>query len=228
MTLSALRTRTANLVAYEGTTTEGSDPSGSTLDEAINWAQDVLSKRLYLYSSVTFTTSGSTNVYDTQSSSFFGRRMLSVDLVVINGTTLRDKGGQYGMYSFPEFNAWYPTWQTAGSGTVEAACFTNPNLIITPSPSGSISNSYVRGRHLALALASSSDVSELPEQVHELIPYLAAIYIQEPVIDAEESWKRLEVYRLNAAEDVPQLYIDQFRAVHGVLPSMVPGLRGSS
>lgn len=228
MTLAEIRARVAKLIAYEGNTAEGMDPSGSSLDDYINLAQDELSRRVYLYDGrVVLTTSASAFQIDVQGEAT-SRRMLEVHQVIIEGERLLNFYGQPGLHTFPELNSAYPDWTDGSLGEVVAAAFSAPTLVLTAAPSGELDDCYLQGRVLADTLTASSQVSDLPVETHELVCFLAASFLQQPVIDTEDAFARLREYKANALDLLSELYISQYMAVHGHYPSLVPGMRGAS
>lgn len=222
MNLSDTRTRVTELLAFDldnfkadanGTVTNAS------LNAQINWAQRLLSKKLFLYDpSITLTLANNQQSYDLRnvSTSSFSRKVLWVHYVIIGGVTLKDnQGTEPGLFSMEEFQKNVDGWRTAANGTPTAAMQADRYLYLYPKPNGSGSNNYVAGRYMAADLANDSDIPDIPEELHDILAALAAVRAAEPSVSEQEGWARIQRYDASMPEQVAMAFEQSYQSVFG-------------
>ncbi|MBS1826521.1 MAG: hypothetical protein JST93_14490 [Acidobacteria bacterium] len=224
MTLSELRTLATYLLTYDQDTYIES-PSNSDWNALINQGIRAIARRLYLYEpKIILTTSAGVGRYDISDTTAFERKMLDVDKVVVSGAVLKNERSAQGLYSSIDwFDAKNPTWRTASNGTPTAAILLGQVLTFDKPASGVIANTFVSGRFIPNDLSADGQSPLLPTELHELVAYFAAVKFSFPNATEDEQWNRIKALDAKSVELLPELFVRQYKSVHGVAPTIVPG-----
>jgi hypothetical protein len=171
----------------------------------INQALRFISRRVLLFNpavSLTLTAGGKFYNLRDISTPTVGQRVLQPVSVSINGAVLRDRFSRNpGLWSFEELQAQYPSYLTAGEGTPSLAVWLGNNdaynLILYPAPSSVVvtaGQNWISGLVLPADLALDTDVPGIPEECHEAVAALAAVYASLPGVTEQEAWQRVQAY----------------------------------
>lgn len=204
-TLAQLRTLQASLLSFDLDNFAGN--SAGTVSDAdrnrqINMAYQILARRLKIYDpKVTLTLYADDDVIDLRvttgsTNNKVSKRVWKAEYVIIGGNPLLDASGkEYGLWSMDELERECPGWRTASSGTPSiAAYYTSTKIRLYPKPSAAGSNNFVSGLVIPADLSADADVPDIPEEIHEVIAFLAAVFASSPMASENEAWARLQKY----------------------------------
>lgn len=202
MTLAELRTLQTNFLSLDLDNYAGESPSTSDQNAQINMAYRRIARKCCLiHPKIPMTLTAGTALYGLSDTTVWGsaRRMVDIYQVTINGVMLRDcSGNGYGLWTYREFIARHPNWQTADSGTPSKAVTLGPNLLLHQAPTAAVvsaGQNYVAGQYIPADLDGSTyDTPDLPEEIQPAIAYLAAIIAATPLATEPEMWTRLQAF----------------------------------
>lgn len=175
----------------------------------INQALRDISRRILLFSdAVTLTLTAGTFRYNLRDTTtpIVSSRVLQPVSVCINGSALRDRFSRGpGLWSFYELQSQFSAYASASNGTPSAAVWLGNNgggnLLLYPPPSSTVAEgtNTVAGLTLPTDCALSggafpATVPAVPEEVHESIAALAAVYAALPGVTEQEAWQRVSAY----------------------------------
>lgn len=208
MTLATLQQLVSDAVLAQDTA-RGESPRLSDITTWVNWAYRVIARRCNLTARIGITLTASQLEYNIGDTSCTAVQIIEPYLVYINngGSTesLWDcSSDAKGIWTYDEMDRENPAFLTAPAGTPISAYFYNYNKLgIYPPPTSTVaaySGHAVYGRYLPAALASPSDVPDLPPEIHEAIAWLAAVFAITPTVTEENGWTRLKEYNSYWAE----------------------------
>lgn len=206
MTYAQMQTQLADLLQYDLDNYQGASPSATDVAEILNRAARFISKQIYQYDpSISLTTTIDDGDMDTFGSAF-GKDVLEVKRVIINGVPLKAADGSIGMWTLQEVERSYPQWRTATNGLPRVAFQVNRTLYLYPKPAAAYSNSYVAGQYLCATLSGSDTALsyDLPDELHPAVVEMAAVYAANPTVSEPEGLQRLERFAANAGFDLKQ------------------------
>lgn len=188
----------------------GDAPSDADKVAVLNWAQRTVSKRISHFSlSLALTLVAGQGEYSLRTD--VSKRVIRPYRVTVGGNLLCDASGRgYGVWTFAELERYRPGWRTLDPGTPVAAVHVTQNLILSAPPSADVvaqGGHYVAGTHFAadLSAANLAGVSELPEEAHEAICYLAAQRHALPSVTEDFAWNRISQYASHVVTVVDEL-----------------------
>lgn len=219
MILSAMRTLLGQLLAFDldGFATAAADQTAQ-----INFGIRTISRYIQQYDpSIPFTMVAGTLKYDLRSASFT-RKVLVAKAVVINGVPLSNcLGTRNGMWSLEELERFNPTWRTDPTGTPSIPVQMDHYLYMYPPPSQGIidtGNNFVVGTYLANDMVNGTDDAtspDIPEELHEAIVRIAAVYAADPNTTEQEGLARLSRYSGQAMHDMEEIRKRNMRLMVG-------------
>lgn len=206
MTFLQMQAMLADLLGYDLDNYQGASPSATDIAEQLNYAARLVSKEIYQFDpSITLTLTIDDGDMDTFGSAF-GRDVLEVKRVIINGVPLRKPNGEVGLWSYQEVEDRYPQWRTQAHGLPRIAFQLGRMLYVYPKPDSAYSNCFVAGQYLCATL-SGSDTSlsyDLPDELHPAVVRLAADFAADPNVSESEGLLRLQRYATKAGYDIKQ------------------------
>lgn len=180
--------------------------SAAEQNKQLNWAYRILSRRLKIYDpKVPLTLVAGEDVVDLRNTTpgaknSVGRKVILPRYVIINGFALREASGrEFGMWSMDELERYRPTWRTDPSAKpTKAVYYGNSKMRLHPAPSAeavTVAGNFIAGQILPGDMADDNDVPEIPEELHEAIAYVSAVFAADPVASESEAWQRLSQFR---------------------------------
>lgn len=158
---------------------------------------------------ITFAPTADTIAHSLRSSSIFGKKVTEVAQVELNGNILKRPDGSRGLWKAQEIERYVSDWRTASSGTPNKAWQLGDKLYLHVPPNSTIAaaTNYVAGKYIAADLVYGEDTSEpdVPEELHEAVCYIAAMFASKPVSSNSEAMSILGEYKaewMEAAKDV--------------------------
>jgi hypothetical protein len=211
MTRATLRTLLGQLLQTDLDNYAGDSPSTSDLDAQLNRALREIARFIRpKFAKVNLTITSPDQEIDLGNTTKFARAMLSVDRIYVSS------GVEVQVVPMPQFER-DTNWRFATSGTPILAAVEN-NTLRFDRPWATSPTVIVAGDGFYLPLTSDSQVPELPEDAHEAIAYVAAVFAAEPSIVDGTAMSRLQTYsqRSFAALDAvrKQLANQQFDLTH--------------
>jgi hypothetical protein len=208
------------------------NPSNADWLPVINMALRFISRRILLFSdSVALSLTAGTFRYNLRDTTtpIVALRVLQPVSVCINGLVLRDRFSRGpGFWSFYELQSQFPAYATAPNGTPTAAVWLGNNdggnLILYPPPSSGIAGdaNSVAGLILPADCSLSggnfpATVPGIPEECHESVAALAAVYASLPGLTEQEAWQRVQGYSRygEAVEQVRSVNLAALRSLTG-------------
>lgn len=208
-TLAQLRTLQTEFMAMDLDNSSSEAPTSAQQLLQLNFALRKISRRMFLVDSLlTFTPVASTPIQNLRTAC--NKRVVQPLLVTINGIMLREAAGrEYGLWSWAELMRYHPTWQTGDDGTPTLACYKgNSELILYQQPSAAVvsaAENFMVAQVLAADLSADGDVPAIPEECHEAVAYLAAVFAAKPTATEQEQWQRLGEFNRSWLEDVDEV-----------------------
>lgn len=190
---------------------KGESPTDGNKNEQLNWAYRLICRRVSLFDpAIVLTLTASTPLVDIRDVTEVSKKVIDVKGVYINNNPLMKADGMTrGLWTLQELEKDYPGWRSAPDGTPRVAIQQNYNVLrLWPAPTAAIvsaGNNYVAGTYLPPDMSNDADVPDLPEELHEVIAYSAAVKASLPVVTEQEMWNRIKAY---SAESVA--LIDEF------------------
>lgn len=174
---------------------------------------------------VVFSTAASSAVYDLRSASF-GREMLEVDRLYIDGQPLRDFTGHYGPVQLDELVSRYPTYLTQPTQRPLHYCLLpSQKLRLFPCPGESYPNCFASGYYLPsnITTAASGDVQsiEVPEEFQTTAAYFTAASLLIPHSTGQTDYEKIALLSQEAAKEIQSLQKRNKRFASG------PSIRGT-
>lgn len=193
---------------------DGQTPSDIQLTDQINFGLRWIGSRVYLFDpSITLTLTAETASYDLRDTDIVSRKVIEAIGVVINGNTLRAADRRTrGMWKFGEVERSVSNWRADTSGTPDKAWQIGTTLHLHRKPTAAIvstGSNYIVGHYMPADLVDGQDDTlypDLPEELHEPIAQIAAIYAADPSVSEAEGINRLGRYNARAIDE-----IDRFR-----------------
>lgn len=212
-TLTQLRTLLTEFLAYDLDNSKGVAPTAAELTEQLNYAARWISERIYQFDpSITLTLTASDGDYSLRASAIVSRKVLRCHQVIINGNALLDASRQRrGMWTYQEVQIGHPNWRADDASTPTKPWQIGTTLYLHPKPTAAVvsaGNNYIAGTYLCADLTNGSDDSnyyDLPEELHEAIAGVAAVFAADPTASEGEALARLG--RFNAR------YLDSIQSV---------------
>lgn len=213
MILSEMRTMLGRLLAADLDNMAGESPDSAELTSQINYAIRAVSEEIYqLDPSITLTLTAETGSYNLRSSSVVSRKVIEPVVVVINGNPLwaasRKKYGMWTMTEIQDPNIGTSKWRDTSSGTCTRAVVMDRTLYLWPKPNAAVvsdGSNYIMGQYLAADLVDGVDDDsspDLPEEVHEAVVRLAAIFASDPSVSESEAIARIGRYESRAMQAI--------------------------
>lgn len=199
VTLANLRTLQTNFMSMDLDNYVGESPSSAEQTTQLNWAQRTIARRLFMVDAkVTFTpVFGDGLIQNIRTAC--SKRVIQPFSVTINGNPLWNcAGNEIGLWSLAELFRYNPKWQTASAGTPTAAVYKgNGELILYLPPTSTVisdGNNFICGQVLPAEMSTDGSAPSIPEECHECLAYLAAVYAAMPMATEAEMWKRIEAF----------------------------------
>jgi len=207
-----MRTQLGSMLGYD-LDNFNADSSGAVtaaqLTDQINFAIRIVGKRLMLYDPVvTMTPVAGTMSYSLRGNSF-SRKIYEAKKVMINGNWLaRADGKNYGLWATGEIDRLRPTWPTDSADKPTKAWQINDLLWLHPKPTQAVvdaGNNFVSGLYIPADLTNGTDDSnyaDIPEECHEAVVKIAAIFAADPNVTEDECLQRLQRYEARASNEI--------------------------
>lgn len=198
--IDLLKGSSGNLLSMDLDSYLGESMTDAQAVTLLNQAKNVISRHIFQVNpNITFTVTSGSAVQNLQDTTVVpaAYKVIQCLGVIINNNPLYDTQGRVGMWSYADFQRYYPAWQTESSGTpVAAVNYQEGKIILHPKPSSSFANSKIIGQYLAADLSASSLSTEpdLPVDLHIAVGYLAASMAAEPSASVAEQLNRLDRY----------------------------------
>lgn len=213
MTLSELKTGLERALQLDLDHEAGENPSGSELTASINKAIRFISAEIYqIDPSITLDLTTDDGTIDLRDTDVVSRKVIEPLVVIIAGNPLSVASGRkYGMWTLSEIQAYCPTWRSDSSGTPSKAAFHDRTLYLHPAPNSTnaaLSTHYIMGQYLAADMVDGVDDSsypDIPEELHEDIVRLAAVFAADSTVSEGEALARLGRYEARAKEKMAQI-----------------------
>lgn len=214
MTLTAMRTMLANFLKFD-LDDFSADASGAVASadatEHLNYGIRTISKAIYQFDpSIVLTLVADQQAYDLRTAC--GRKVREAKGVIINGNQLFNAVGRgYGMWAMGEADKTYPSWRSDPSGTPTKAFQVGTTLYLHSKPSAAIvsgGSNYVAGVYMAANMTNGADDAnspDIPEELHESIVRLAAIFAANPNVSEQEGLARLDRYNGQAGSEIQEM-----------------------
>ncbi len=173
----------------------------------------------------TLTGSGQAGYYD-QHGTAFGRDVLEVHRLYIDGQPLRNFQGKYGPVSIEELATYYPTYLTDSPAKPQFFCQIPPRTIrLFPTPDQDYAQCFAAGWYLpaAIAIQASGDSQELdlPEEYQRTAAYWTASALLIPTATGQSDYERMANLNQEAAFFMQELANRSRRQLGG------PSIRGA-
>lgn len=211
MTLTEIRDQITGFTEFDLDNYLGRNPTPDEMTGLVNWAIRAFSKktRCNYSTQITMTLEANDSELDCRDLTNVTKKVLEPRRVTINGSCLRNRYGDYGLWSLSDIEECYPSYQTYDAAQpVRAAWLPNNKLLLSPKVDQAYSNSFISGWYLAADLVTGTDDSnspDIPEEYHEVLSYLAAYYAATPNSSEQEGWARLGEFKSNWMEAVDEL-----------------------
>ena len=202
-------------LSYDLDNYKGTAPTDAQIVAQLNWAQRTIAKRIEPFDpKITLTLVQNQDTYNLRdiTTPVVSKKVFRVQRVMINGGFLLTRDlRDYGLWSLDELQTYASTWITDSADTPTKAVQDGTQLILHPKPSSTFSNNYISGYYLPADLldpGTSDNTPDLPEEVHEAMALLTAVYASDPVVSEAEGLARLQRYSGRAAEAIEQVALD--------------------
>lgn len=225
MTLSDLRTAVRQNEAFDLSSRFGTNPTNDNYRSVINHALRITSRKLHLFDPmVTLTLTAEQAAYDIRDLDVVSKRVVKPLRVIINGNQLFAANHVvYGLWSFDELERLRQSWRTDTSATPTKAAWSGSGtskIYLHPKPNSTVvadANNYIAGFILAPDLAADDDVPQIPEELHEMVAYLAAFHGSLPNASEQEGWQRLSAYKSEWTSMVEEIGRESERTATGTM-----------
>lgn len=213
MTTSKIITLCNQHLQYDLDSFQGQTPEDDEWIDVLNWAQRTVARTIEPYDPlIPFTLVVDQHTYDIRSLSVVTKKVVRVDRVYVDGNPLYARSMRdYGLWSLSELQTYVPTWFSDGSGTPTKAVSYDTSLILHPKPSSVFANTYIAGIYFPADLtdpAATDATPDLPEEIHEALALLAAIYAADPNVSEQEGLARLSRYGARQHAAIRQVQLD--------------------
>lgn len=175
---------------------------------------------------LTLSSSGSTaGVYDLRGSGF-GRNVVEVHRLIIDGQPLLNYQGKYGPISLEELAYWHPKYITDSAAKPRRFCHIPPHSIrLYPAPDQAYGSCFAQGWYMPSSITThaSGDSAEigLPEEFTRAAAYWTATALMVPTSTAQTDFERLAFLNQDALGLMNELYTRSRRLLDG------PSIRGA-
>lgn len=213
MLTSELITLAQNHLRYDLDAYMGQTPEDTEWVTVLNWAQRAVAKKIEPYDpAVVFTLTANTGTYNLRDLTAFTKKIHRVERVMINGNMLYTRSRQdVGLWSLGELQQFEQTWVTDPAGTPTKAVQYDTKLILHSKPDGAYGNNYIAGIVFPADLtdpAVANASPDLPEETHEALALMAAIYAADPNVSESEGLGRLGRYNQRVHDTLRQVQLD--------------------
>lgn len=191
-------------------------------DEVVDWAVEVISKRLFLYEpSMTVTLTDDVAEYAFDDTTAFPFQPLTIDQVTVGGKPMRDLTRRRGLFqNSQQFEDRYGDFRTATKATPEAAVIFGNSLRFNCKVNGTPA---CRASARVIDKIGADDADEptyIPEELQRFIAYVAAIKHAKPTVEPEEAWTRLRTYDESAGIEFQEQFRRAFKQTYGFEPTV--------
>lgn len=222
LTLNQMRSMLEDLLSYDLDNyynRDGHVATSGELTSLINYGLRFVGRKIYTFNpSVVFTPTAEVMQYDTRDLNIFSSKMIEVTGVIINGSPLyaADRYSK-GLWHLQEVERSCPTWRTDTSGRPDKAFQLDSSLYLHRMPSQAIidsGNNFVMGHVMPTDFVDGQDddvVCTLPEELHEAVVRLAAVFAADPSVSEAEGINRISRYEGRAIQDMSEIRIRNMR-----------------
>lgn len=213
MLTSALITMVKQHLLYDLDNYAGQTPTDLAIVGQLNWAQRAVARKIEPYDPlIGLTLTPSQLQHNLRDLAVVTKKVVRPELVMINGVTLLTRDQKdYGLWSMNELRSSCSTWFSDAAGTPTKAVFYDTKLILHPKPTSAFANSYIAGVYFPADLtdpAVTDATPDLPEEIHEALALMAALYAADPNVSEAEGLSRLGRYSQRAHDAIRQVELD--------------------
>lgn len=221
MNFSELKALTLKLLAYDLDGYDGASPSDSQVYAVLNWALRSIGLSIYLYEEVEFTLANGVRQISLDDTTTFGKAIITVDQVMVEGAYLRDFTRRVGMWRTDQFTRWYRDASTVASDLPVAVTVMGNSLSFN-CPSDDNYECSLWGRVFPAPIVASSHESpdDIPTHLHEAIAYIAAVKWAMPNATVDDQYRRLQTYSGEAIDILVAEFKRGYKEMHGRDPEI--------
>lgn len=218
-TLENLRDLQTEFMVLDLDNSKGESPTTGNQNEQINWSYRAICRQVGLFDpAIVLTAVAGQALYNTRdiTTPAVSKKVVEVKGVYINNNPLAKADGMTrGLWTLQELERIHPGWRSAANGTPYVALQQNYNVLrLFPAPTAAIvssGNNFIAGTYLPPDMSNNSDVPDLPEELHEIIAYGAAVKAALPVVTEQEMWNRIKAYSAESIDAIRDLAAMQKR-----------------